>query len=1447
MKKKLLSVTSIILVVCLLFTAFPVSAAIVDNGADNNNTSLSNDMNISSTNSLGAMISDELGEEQEKQEENNGINIFSVEVEGNVATAEVETVLDATLIVGIYSEDGIEMYASGKADISKEDEIVEVTIDIEAMPQYFYLKAYIVDSESLKPLCTVYESPNYTQEMQEFFAKTVEDFDEEKVLNLDDDDTNNFAVFNEEVKLIESTPNSANELVSSDYEQKVYVIENADNSITSLQEGEIFSYAYDEEMEMSKNIIIVKVKSISVDGTTATIVGDEIDLEDAFDYIRIEGSGDVSEAEINESLMDDDVELCGFEQYDNNEDEGKNAIEPVGANVEASIKHSFSVNIKGDVLSSSLKFGIDVKINVYLTTLYKYVSVSADYSIKLEATIKATGTLIEKNLPGVTIPLLGGTIDVALEPKFVVRPSVSISVSGTLTGSVGFRFTMGKGFENCSKSPSFKTEIKIKGSLFIGVAMEPKVEVLYGVVSIGLEMLGGVEIEATNTPYSSSDYEQYPSEKHSCTFCLDIKITPKFSLSVEVAFLKKIKGLSFKKTFLQLSAPSLRFYFSADHLKFGLGTCPYKQYLITAVVKDKNGYPIKEANVNLSDGFSYSTDSCGTAKFYLFPGEYTITAEKVQTLVTQNLMIDSIPRTLEFVMDIDNSGGNSGSGNGSGNQSGTSGQGASGWQYDSDSNIPISGNVVAVEVGGSHSAALTRDGTLYTWGNDASGQLGDGSAGTFYNAPRKINSSVGIPEHSVKQVSFGSSHSAAVTFDGSLYTWGSNNYGQLGDGTTTQRTRPIKIMENVKHVSLGGLTSAAITTDGSLYTWGYNGNGQLGDGSTTIKVTPVKIMDNVKAISLGNNHSAAITSDGSLYLWGHNGYGQIGNGQKYQTQSLPVKIMENVKSVSLGEGHSAAITTDGNLYTWGYNGGRIGDGTTQQRTNPVKIATNVRLVNLGSGYSSAVSNDGALYTWGDNEYGQLGNGTMSESYFPQQICNNIASVSTGGYSSYFGTMYYTPANHYAHTIILTMDGRVFACGKNDFGQLGNGTNSPNPQPNSSANPSFEEITIEDNTLSLISQTADKSIESVGASTTKTARFGGLKAGAIYNFYSLKTKSAEDIFDSENLLYITQAEADENGNLVVTYIPTEDYSMPYEFVASLTHIDLSETIVSDYSVTYNSLVQRYNPTIKFGNYTLYENIDYELNGIYSAVNAGEYVVEITGKGDFVGSLTKTFTINQANVNETEVVGLENQEYTGEPITPNFIVKSGNRTLTKDTDYTVKYQNATDLGLGIVEIKGIGNYTGRKVCWFEISEGDISAYGTCVAIKYQAYTGEDVTPEPTVMMNGNILVKNQDYTVEYKNNSSVGIATLIVRGIGNYTGALTTTFEIIDEKVGDVDLDGYIDINDVTAIQRHLCELETLDEKNLVLADTNGDGTVDISDATHLQMYLADYEVVLGKQS
>jgi alpha-tubulin suppressor-like RCC1 family protein len=241
--------------------------------------------------------------------------------------------------------------------------------------------------------------------------------------------------------------------------------------------------------------------------------------------------------------------------------------------------------------------------------------------------------------------------------------------------------------------------------------------------------------------------------------------------------------------------------------------------------------------------------------------------------------------------------------------------------------------------------------------------------------------------------SSGDVHSLAIKTDGSLWVWGGNEHGQIGDGTTERRNAPVKVMDDVVTACVGGefLTGGhtlAVKTDGSLWAWGSNGNGKLGDGTGEMKLNPVKIMDGVVSVSAGFGHSLAITEDGSLWGWGYTlplGLGGVGEPS---AQPYPAKLMDDVVAASAGGFHTLAVKTDGSLWACGENEhGQIGDGTYEyNRHSFVKIMDDVVSVSAGNYFSFAIKTDGSLWAWGHNGSGQLGDGT-----------HHIGSANAGGF------------------------------------------------------------------------------------------------------------------------------------------------------------------------------------------------------------------------------------------------------------------------------------------------------------------------------------------------------------------------------------------------------------------------------------------------------------------
>ena len=286
-----------------------------------------------------------------------------------------------------------------------------------------------------------------------------------------------------------------------------------------------------------------------------------------------------------------------------------------------------------------------------------------------------------------------------------------------------------------------------------------------------------------------------------------------------------------------------------------------------------------------------------------------------------------------------------------------------------------------------------------------------------------------------EEISAGNNHSIATKIDSSMFTWGTNHYGQSGNGTLnpTNIPAPNNEINHVKLVSCGNNHTMVIKNDGTLWAWGENIYGQLGDGSNSARYIPSQIGIENDWYTLtpggGRRHNLAIKNDGTLWAWGRNDSFQLGNGTSNHINS-PIQIGTDTNWIKVAANyrHSLAIKSDGTLWAWGHNSsGQLGNGTNQPSSQPIQIGTDTNWINISAGgeFSLAMKSDSSIWGWGSNGYGQLGLSSQSNFVYQPTLISasqDWVHISAGQSFSFF----------------IRSDGTLWTCGFNLYGELGLG-------------------------------------------------------------------------------------------------------------------------------------------------------------------------------------------------------------------------------------------------------------------------------------------------------------------------------------------------------------------------------------------------------------------------
>lgn len=593
-------------------------------------------LSISSSNSLDDMINEEYT--QSVREYYSGCTISSLEM-SDKRNVKVEYTVNkaATLIVAFYTDDCSEMVMYRTREITASDS--STVFGVSGLPDYFYIKACLVSTESGVPLCKAFNNPNYTKRMQEFLSKSVDDYDSENVMNLDDNDTTNYAVFKDGVKKVESDGKS--DILESQTDG-TYAFRNPDK-LYDVTPGDILAYHCGEEL------IIINVSGIDENDSCLMITGEQAEGEKVFEAVRIDGVA----TDENTEFISYGTDTSGKKPAGSASSKSKT---PTGMDFNKDGK-AFSGNIDIAKISNKtesdyattnveggISFSVTPKLKYYRIEDYKYLEAKIDYTASLDTSISASMK--------VTIPLCKVKFRPVVGVKMSFTPSVVLSCTGELDYSVSLNGTLGvqsdtdSGCHNISRAPSFKAEVKSEVKLFAGISLEPEIEVLWDVVEAGMDATIGAEI---NAKYDKMLMDTDAEEFHECKRCLEGKAVDKLTLNFTVDFFKKTRKLinggkekqpifsleinPFKNAEVEL----FRFHYSEDYNEFDFCECPHFLYRQRFTLSNsEKKLESKNITVNGKDAeYPYSSASGKTAVFYLPNGSHEVSFKSTDGLTAK--------------------------------------------------------------------------------------------------------------------------------------------------------------------------------------------------------------------------------------------------------------------------------------------------------------------------------------------------------------------------------------------------------------------------------------------------------------------------------------------------------------------------------------------------------------------------------------------------------------------------------------------------------------------------------------------------------------------------------------------------------------------------------------------------------------------------------------------
>ena len=638
------------------------------------------ELSMQATTGFGRLLLDSM-DEQNGQAGGYTSRITGLKMNGRTATVEFVADQAADLVVAVYTDSSAEeMTASGTtAVLAGSANGTETVSLIGAIPEYYTVKAYLLDPATHEPLSAVYTDQSRTQVMVDLSTASITDFPEDRVVNLDDRSDTNFVVVADDVTLVTGNGSSGaqNQILSQDDAGLVYVIGNASEEIRNLQKGDILTYEYEPGA-----MLVARVSDLTISGDTVTLYGDDtLEITDVFDAVKIEDDAANEELEYDGSAADPSVSYLGEEDADFsfvNQESGfldatnggslevgtiiskdpkeitgkaskKFEIKDEDSEIEGGVDNGEGTTIKSKI-SGTVNVGASATVAFYIASDYKYFSMSANIAMSGEFEIgKKIETRIRLGSFGFS-PVAGCFI--CFEPTFVARAEGKLTATVKTSATIGFSNDSTNGFQNISKAPKTQINVDLQGTLYVGLDAHPSVKILGSIVTAEVQAeIGGSGTFTRKTWFRDITLED--DSVHGCSVCYSVKLDVALNVSVTLKFLGLDK-FSEKGTIVSQDWPLGDAYYAPDYKDFGMGSCPHTQYKVLIscdevhsdemeiVLHQKNGSTEETSNVG-------KIGMLGYLKLYLDPGEYYATAvDGEDTYNTGVFTISSAARSVKL-------------------------------------------------------------------------------------------------------------------------------------------------------------------------------------------------------------------------------------------------------------------------------------------------------------------------------------------------------------------------------------------------------------------------------------------------------------------------------------------------------------------------------------------------------------------------------------------------------------------------------------------------------------------------------------------------------------------------------------------------------------------------------------------------------------------------------